>query len=142
MNTEHDEFARRHPSLDRALREQIQAPVLDAAFRQQVMARVAAQRAQLADLAASPEKVRSRLRAQLVLQLLNLGAVVLAAVLLVGAVAPQLAAVPGITAAFAAVPSAWMQQTGLVAAVVVSGAALLYGMQRARMLGWLRALDI
>lgn len=137
MSTEHDDFARRLPELDRALREQIQAPVMDAAFRRQVMARVAAQRAELARVAASPAVVRSRLRAQLLLQVLNIGAIALAAVLLVAAVAPELGSLRSLFAPLAWVPGAWMQQAGLVLSVVLGGAALAYGLLRARMPDWL-----
>ena len=56
MKPEHDDFARRHPSLDRALREQIAAPKMDGAFRQQVFARIAAQRTELQRAAASPSR--------------------------------------------------------------------------------------
>lgn len=141
MNTEHDEFARRHPSLDGALRRQIQAPVMDAAFRRQVMARVAAQRIERDRVATEPARVKARLRAQLVLQVLNIGAVALAAVLLIAALAPQLSALPRVPAALVA-PGDWLQQAGLVASFVASGAALVYGLQHARLLGWLRTLGI
>lgn len=129
MSTEPD-FARRHPGLDQALRAQLTGPVMDAAFRRQVMARVASQRAQLARSAAPPEKIRSRLRLQLVMQLANMGAGAVAAVLVLRAAWPQLP----------------MPQLGgewfLPAALALGGAALVYGLRRARLFPWVRGLEI
>jgi hypothetical protein len=122
MKPEHDDFARRHPSLDRALREQIAAPKMDGAFRQQVFARIAAQRTELARAAASPQAQRSRLRAQLLLQLANIGAMGVATALLIGALWPRLAGLPAATGL--------AQEWGLPVALTFAGAALFYGLRR------------
>ncbi|HMA12332.1 MAG TPA: hypothetical protein VKO83_10620 [Steroidobacteraceae bacterium] len=133
MNQEHDDFARQHPALDRALREQLKGPVMDAAFRRQVMARIATRRAALTNAAVPPERVRSRLRAQLLLQVLNTGAIALAAALVLGVAAPRLGSLR---------ISSWLQQDwGLPVALTVAGVALIYGLQRAGVLGWVRRLD-
>jgi hypothetical protein len=131
MNTEHDNFPRQHPALDRALREQIKAPLMEAAFRRQVMARIASQRAMLSHSAPAPEAVRSRLRAQLLLQLANIGAVGVATALLLRAVWPSLSLTSGSVADW-----------GLPMAMAAAGTALLYGLHRARLLGWVRALGM
>jgi hypothetical protein len=130
MNTEPENFPRQHPELDRALRDQIKAPVMDAAFRQQVMARIASQRAILSHGAPAPEAVQARLRTQLLLQLANIGAVGVATALLLRAVWPSLS------------QASWASGNwGLAIAVCAASAALLYGLSRARLLGWVRALD-
>lgn len=139
MTMEHD-FARRNPALDKALREQIKAPAMDGAFRQQVFARIAAQRAELSRLAAAPDAGLARLRAQFVLQMLNLGAIGLVVALLLRA------AWPAMTSFFAqwglAAPVAsLLQQGGLVLSMTVAGAALVYGLHRARLLSWMRYLE-
>jgi hypothetical protein len=132
MNQEHDDFARQHPSLDRALRDGITAPKMDGAFRQQVFARIAAQRRELARAAASPDAARSRLRAHLLLQLANIGAVGLAAALLIGALWPRLAGLPA--------AAGLAQEWGLPVAVALAGAALFHGLRRLPLPGWVRGL--
>lgn len=135
-------FARQHPALDQALREQIRAPVMDGAFRRQVMARVAAQRAEMTRAAVAPEALRARLRTRLLLQLANHCGAVVAAVLVVRAAWPWLGAL--LAESHRILPaSAWMKQSwDLPLALMLAGAALLYGLQRARLLGWVRGLDL
>jgi hypothetical protein len=133
MNTEPEEFARQHPLLDRALREQIKAPVMDEAFRRQIMVRIAAQRAELARATAAPAS-RAQLRISLLLQLANVGAAAIAGVLLFRAAMPWM----GSLLDAASLREGWT----LPIYVTVAGAALLYGLQHVRMPGWLRGLDI
>lgn len=129
MNTE-PEFGRQHPGLDQALRTQLKGPVMDAAFRRQVMARVASQRALLARSATPPETIRARLRLQLVMQLANMGAGAVAAALVLRAAWPRLP----------------LPQSGgewfLPAALVLGGAALVYGLRQSRLLDRVRGLGI
>jgi hypothetical protein len=140
MNEEQD-FARRNPALDQALRAQISGPKADGAFRQQVFARIAAQRAEMARLAAAPAAGLVRLRAQLVLQVLNLGAAGLVVALLLRAMWPTLVALgqSGLAAQVELGPAttSWLQSAGIVLSAAV---ASLYGLHRARMLDWLRGL--
>jgi hypothetical protein len=133
MNTEHDDFARQRPLLDRALREQIKAPVMDAAFRKRVFARIALQRVELARAAASPAS-RTLLRVRLLLQLANIGAAAIAGALLLRAAMPWMGSLLVATP----VSEGW----ALPIYVTVAGAALLYGLRHVRMPGWLRGLDI
>ncbi len=139
MTTE-QEFARRNPALHHALRDQIRAPKMDGAFRQQVFARIAAQRVELARLAASPDAGLARLRAQFVVQVLNLGAIGLVVALLLRAAWPAAAsffAQSGLAAPVASL----LQQGGLVLSMTAAGAALVYGLHRARLLSWVRYLE-
>jgi hypothetical protein len=124
MSTEQD-FSRQHSQLDKALREQIKAPVMDAAFRKQVMARVAAQREELARVAAAPASFREQLRLQLLLQLANIGAIAIAAVLLIKVAMP------------------WLNNDSAVPLyMTVGGVVLLYGLKHVRLPGWVRGLGI
>jgi len=141
MKHEPDDFSRQHPALDRALRDQVKAPKMDGAFRQQVFARIAAQRAELARVAASPGAALARLRTQFVLQVLNLGAIALVAGLLLRAAWPSLEP-------FAASMSLEMSfvgsipHSGLALSMTAAAAALAYGLHRARLLGWVRGLGL
>jgi hypothetical protein len=122
MSTE-QEFPRQHPQLDKALREQIKAPGMDAAFRKQVMARVAAQRVELARVAAAPVTFREQLRIRLLLQLANIGAIAIAAVLLIRVAMP------------------WLNyDSALPLYMTVGGVVLLYGLKHVRLPGWVRGL--
>lgn len=132
-----NEFARQNPALDQALREQIKAPKMDGAFRQQVFARIAAERAALARLAAAPDAESARLRAQFVLQVLNIGGIALVTVLLLRVLWPTVgSAWPALAGSMAS----QMQQGGIVLAFVAAIAALCFGLQRARLLDWVRNL--
>lgn len=133
MNQEAD-FSRQHPGLDQALREQIKAPVMDATFRRQVMARIASQREALLREAAAPETLRGLLRAQLLLQLANIGAVGLATALLIAALWPRLAGLPA--------ASGFTQDWGLPVAMAFGAAALFHGLRRMPLPGWVRRLGI
>jgi hypothetical protein len=133
MSTEPD-FPRQHPQLDKALREQIKAPVLDAAFRKQVMARVAAQREELARVAAAPASFRGQLRIQLLLQLANISAIAIAAVLLIKVAMPWLGSLTN---------AAWLNNdSALPLYMTVGGVVLLYGLKHVRLPGWVRGLGI
>jgi hypothetical protein len=132
MNDEQD-FARRNPALDQALRAQVKGPKADGVFRQQVFARIAAQRAEMARLAAAPAAGLARLRADLVLQVLNLGAIGIAVVLLLRAMWPTITA---------AVPASGLQPAGVALAMMAGAAALVYGLYRARLLDWMRGLRL
>ncbi|MFO1503275.1 MAG: hypothetical protein U1F39_05600 [Steroidobacteraceae bacterium] len=141
MKTEHDDFARQHPDLDRALREQIKAPKMDAAFRQQVFARIAAQRATPVREVVSPQVERSRLRARFLLQMLNTGAIGIAAVALIGVAGSRLAA----QVTQRGIPDSvttWLHQAGSPLAIALAVAAVAYGLHRARLFGWARSLGI
>ncbi len=133
MNQETD-FSRQHPGLDQALREQIKAPAMDAAFRRQVMARIASQREALLREAAVPETLRGRLRARLLLQVANIGAVGLATALLIAALWPRLAGLPA--------ASGLTQDWGLPAAMAFGAAVLFHGLRRLSLPGWVRRLGI
>jgi hypothetical protein len=141
MKHEPEEFSRQHPALDRALRDQVKAPKVDGAFRQQVFARVAAQRAELARMAASPGAGLARLRAQFVLQVLNLGAIALVAGLLLRAAWPTLEPIAArMSQELPAVDS--IPYSGLALSMTAAAAALAYGLYRARLLGWVRGLGL
>jgi hypothetical protein len=138
---EPDEFSRQHPALDRALRELNKAPKMDGAFRQQVFARIAAQRAEMARMSARPGAGLAQLRAQLVLQVLNLGAAALVVGLLLHAAWPTLESVAArISQAMPVVDS--IPHSGLVLSMTAAAAALAYGLHRARLLGWVRGLGL
>lgn len=141
MNDEHD-FARRNPALDQALRTQITGPKADGVFRQQVFARIAAQRAEMARLAAAPATGLARLRAQLVLQVLNVGAVGIAVALLLRAMWPTITAVAPELGLGLGSTASWLQPAGTVLAMTAGAAALLYGLHRARLLDWMRGLRL
>ena len=131
MSSEQD-FPRQHPRLDKALREQITAPVMDAAFRKQVMARVAAQREEFARVAAAPESFRGQLRIQLLLQLANIGAIAIAAVLLIKVAMPWLGSLAD---------STWVNKDwALPLYMTAGGAVLLYALRHVRLPGWVRGL--
>ena len=133
MSTEQD-FPLQNPQLDQALREQIKAPVLDAAFRKQVMARVAAQRAELARAVAAPLAVRGQLRIQLLLRLANIGAIAIVAVLLFKVASPWLGSLTD---------AAWLSNDwALPMYMTLGGAVLLYGLRHMRLPGWVRGLGI
>jgi hypothetical protein len=139
MNDEHD-FARRNPALDQALRAQIKGPKADGAFRQQVFARIAAQRAEMARLAAAPAAGLARLRAQLVLQVLNVGAIGIAVALLLRATWPTITMmVPEVELGATA---SWLQSAGTALAMTTGAAAVVYGLHRARLLDWMRGLRL
>jgi hypothetical protein len=132
MSTEQD-FSRQHPLLDKALREQIKAPVLDAAFRKQVMARIAAQRAELARVETSPVVVRGQLRIELLLQLANIGAAAIAALLLFRVAMPWLGSLS----------ANWLGgDWALPVYMTVAGAVLLFGLRHVRLPGWVRSLTL
>jgi len=139
MNDEQD-FARRNPALDQALRAQVKGPKADGVFRQQVFARIAAQRAEMARLAAAPAAGLARLRAQLVLQVLNVGAIGIVVALLLRAMWPTIAAM--VPESGLAAPASWLQSAGTVLAMTAGAAALLYGLHRARLLDWMRGLRL
>jgi hypothetical protein len=140
MNDEQD-FARRNPALDQALRAQIKGPKADGAFRQQVFARIAAQRAEMARLAAAPATGLARLRAQLVLQVLNLGAIGIAVALLLRVMWPTIAGLVA-QSGLATATTSWMQVAGTALAMTAGAAALVYGLHRARQLDWVRGLSL
>jgi hypothetical protein len=133
MSTEQD-FPRQHPLLDKALREQIKAPAMDAAFRKQVMARVAAQRSELARAAAAPAVVRGQLRFEFLLQLANIGAVAIAAALLIKVAMPWLGSLAG---------APWLDNdSALPLYMTAAGMVLLYGLRHVRLPRWVRGLGI
>jgi len=103
-------------------------------------ARIAAQRAEMARLAAAPAAGLARLRAQLVLQVLNVGAIGIVVALLLRAMWPTLAALvpdPGPVAS-----ASWAQPVFLTLAMAAGAAALVYGLHRARLLNWMRRLSL
>jgi hypothetical protein len=133
MSSEQD-FPRQHPQLDKALRAQIKAPAMDAPFRKQVMARVAAQREELARVAAAPASFRGQLRIQLLLQLANIGAIAIAAALLIKVAMPWLGALAD---------APWLNNDSALPLYMTAGAiVLLYGLRHVRLPRWVRGLGI